>query len=114
MLAHRLRRRSSINQRFVFSGVNKVFYIYQLECIYLVLRGLWFVMSEITTRKSSWLPSTKQSVSEHAEHYSTFTWLTRFLVSQQTQNMCTTFVQCWTNVFDVGPTLCKCYTDVLS
>ena len=24
-----------------------------------------------------------------------------------------TFVQCWTNVEDVGPTLCKCYENVL-
>ena len=26
---------------------------------------------------------------------------------------CMTFVQCWTNVEDVGPTLYKCYTNVL-
>ena len=30
--------------------------------------------------------------------------------SQQTQNNCTTFVQCGTDVSDVGPTLYKCYT----
>ena len=29
--------------------------------------------------------------------------------SQQTKNICITFVQCWTNVEDVGPTLYKCY-----
>ena len=29
------------------------------------------------------------------------------------QNVCITFVQCWTNVEDVGPTLYKCYTNVL-
>ena len=34
-------------------------------------------------------------------------------VSQQTQNICRTFVQRRPNVFDVGPTLCKCYTSVL-
>ena len=28
-------------------------------------------------------------------------------------NICITFVQCWTNVEDVGPTLYKCYTNVL-
>ena len=33
--------------------------------------------------------------------------------SQQTQNICITFMQCWTNVEDVGPTLYKCYTNVL-
>ena len=33
--------------------------------------------------------------------------------SQQTQNICTTFIQGQTNVFDVGPTLCKCYTNDL-
>ena len=34
-------------------------------------------------------------------------------VTQQTQNICITFVQCWTSVEDVGPTLYKCYTNVL-
>ena len=33
--------------------------------------------------------------------------------SQQTQNICMTFVQRWTNVEDVGPTFYKCYTNVL-
>ena len=33
--------------------------------------------------------------------------------TQQTQNICITFIQCWTNDEDVGPTLYKCYTDVL-
>ena len=33
--------------------------------------------------------------------------------SQQTQNICITFVQRRPNVFDVGPTLYKCYTNVL-
>ena len=33
--------------------------------------------------------------------------------TQQTQNICVTFEQCWTNVEDVGPTLNKCYTNVL-
>ena len=35
------------------------------------------------------------------------------VLSQQTQNICITFIQCWTNVEDVGPTLYKCYTNVL-
>ena len=34
------------------------------------------------------------------------------VVSQQTQNICLTFVECWTNVADAGPTLYKCYTNV--
>ena len=29
------------------------------------------------------------------------------------QNICITFIQCWTNVEDVGPTLYKCYTNAL-
>ena len=33
--------------------------------------------------------------------------------SQQTQNICITFVERRRNVFDVGPTLYKCYTNVL-
>ena len=37
-------------------------------------------------------------------------------LSQQTRNICITFLPCWTNVEDdedVGPTLYKCYTIVL-
>ena len=33
--------------------------------------------------------------------------------SQQTQNICITVVQCWTNVGDIGSTLYTCYTNVL-
>ena len=33
--------------------------------------------------------------------------------SQQTQNICITFLQCRTSVEDVGPTLYKWYTNVL-
>ena len=33
--------------------------------------------------------------------------------SPQTLDICITFVQCWTNVEDVGPTLYKCYANVL-
>ena len=33
--------------------------------------------------------------------------------SQQIQNICITFVQRRPNIFDVGPTLYKCYTNVL-
>ena len=35
------------------------------------------------------------------------------MVSQQTQDICITFIQRRPNVFDVGPTLYKCYTNVL-
>ena len=34
-------------------------------------------------------------------------------ITQQKQNICIPFVQCWTNVEDVGPTLYKWYTNVL-
>ena len=34
-------------------------------------------------------------------------------ISQKTHNICITFVQCWTNGEDVGPTLYKCYKNVL-
>ena len=36
----------------------------------------------------------------------------KLLPSQWTQNICITFVQCWANVDDVGPTLYKCYSNV--
>ena len=32
------------------------------------------------------------------------------LPSNKTQNICIKFVQCWSNVEDVGPTLYRCYT----
>ena len=35
------------------------------------------------------------------------------VITQQTQNICIAFVQCWTNVEDAGPPLYKCYTNVL-
>ena len=35
------------------------------------------------------------------------------LRAQQTRNICITFVQCWVNVEDVGPTLFKCNTNIL-
>ena len=44
--------------------------------------------------------------SEALEHHG-------IIESQQTQNICITFIQRRTNVFDVGPTLYKCYTNVL-
>ena len=37
----------------------------------------------------------------------TLVWL--WTIFQQTQSISITFVQCWTNVEDVGPTLYRCY-----
>ena len=34
-------------------------------------------------------------------------------MTQQTQNICIPFIQRRPNVFDAGPTLYKCYTNVL-
>ena len=39
--------------------------------------------------------------------------LYRDMAAQQTQNICTTFVQRRPNVFDVDPTLYKCYVNIL-
>ena len=35
------------------------------------------------------------------------------VITQQTQNISIIFIQCWTNIEDVGPTLYECYTNVL-
>ena len=35
------------------------------------------------------------------------------VTAQQTQNICITFIQCWANVEDVGPTLYKCYANAV-
>ena len=34
-------------------------------------------------------------------------------IPKKTQKICITFAQCRPNVFDVGPTLYKCYTNLL-
>ena len=39
--------------------------------------------------------------------------LSQQTLSQQTQNICITFIQRWPNVLNVGPTLHKFYTDSL-
>ena len=39
--------------------------------------------------------------------------VTNIRTTQLTQNICITIIQFWTNVEDVGPTLYKCYTNVL-
>ena len=37
-------------------------------------------------------------------------WHLSFVVSpHQTQNICIIFIECWSNVEDIGPTLYKCY-----
>ena len=38
---------------------------------------------------------------------------TTLTTSQQTQNICVTLIQCWTNVKDIGPMLYKFFTNVL-
>ena len=43
--------------------------------------------------------------------YLVYAWAA--LCIQKTQNIFITFVQRWQNVFDVGPTVYKCYTNVL-
>ena len=40
-------------------------------------------------------------------------WVSYCYVTQQTQNICITFIQRRPNVFEVGPTLYNCYTNVL-
>ena len=55
-----------------------------------------------------WRRNAGVTFSQHLRH-----WLTVELRSQQTQNICITFIQRRPNVFDVGPTLYKCYTNVL-
>ena len=54
---------------------------------------------------------------KHAEEKVSISQVNQFLLSnlltQQIQNICITFVQRWTNVFDVGLTLYKYYTNVL-
>ena len=51
--------------------------------------------------------------SDAAEPPGEFTCETAQQDPQQTQNICITFLQCRTNVEGVGPTLYKCYTNIL-
>ena len=51
----------------------------------------------------------------HDVDYNDYYWNRQWYLvrSQPTQNICITFKQCWINVEDVGPTLYKCFTNVL-
>ena len=40
-------------------------------------------------------------------------WYLLCMISEQTQSIFKTFIQCWTNIEDVVPPLYKCYTNVL-
>ena len=42
-----------------------------------------------------------------------FGFVEQLCIMQQRQNICITFIQRGRNVFDIGLTLCKCYTNVL-
>ena len=52
------------------------------------------------------------AVSLHHVHYHSMITETLYAI-QQTQKIGITFIQCWANVEDVGPTLYKCYSDAL-
>ena len=43
----------------------------------------------------------------------TFFFCDKNVSLQKAQNISITFVQCWTNVKNVGPTLYKCYANIL-
>ena len=68
----------------------------------------FFLVDSVTgavSLKRSLLKDTKESYE--------VTWLQLAIKTQLTQNMCIAFLQRWTNVEDVRPTLYKCYTNVL-
>ena len=54
-----------------------------------------------------------QQMSSDLSHHAQVVLLARPVSTQQIQNICITFVQCWTNVEYVETTLYKCYTNVL-
>ena len=58
-------------------------------------------------------PTCLAITSAHSHHEMTAVIIVTGALSQQTCSLCITFIQCWTNVEDVGPTLYKCYTNVL-
>ena len=59
-----------------------------------------------------WITATRRfkAVKKTSAH---FKFLSSVVLSQQLQNICITFVQPRPNVLDVGPTLYKCYTNIL-
>ena len=77
---------------------------------------------DVVSRSSRTSRARNASPPEQVQHKASTHAKTTALVSQktvdlkptqQTQNICITFVQCRTNVEDVGSTLYKCYTNVL-
>ena len=67
--------------------------------------GIFRFNTEDRYRGSIFMPTCMQGLSQKTKQGDQ--------TSQQTQNICMTFVQCWTNIFNVGSTLCKCHTNVL-
>ena len=68
----------------------------------------WFLTIKVSTsRQLVWLSSSNKNPTSLSLSR------TDGLTSQQTQSICITFVQCRTNVEDVGPTMYKCYTNIL-
>ena len=71
--------------------------------------GRNYVIKNISERAAEILVRQRQTITRAMTN--TNGWW--FVLSQQSQSIFITFVQCWTNVEDVGPALYQCYKNVL-
>ena len=70
------------------------------KCFVIAGMDLWYPM---TNKSNAFMGSALNAVEAGDQS----DWTATCCIIRQTQNMCITFVQCWTNVEDVGPTLYK-------
>ena len=70
-------------------------------------RGMTFDIDHVDRKITLWGESIRPNVAYRTA------WCDEKAASKQTQNICITFIQRRPNVFDVGPTLYECYTNVL-
>ena len=95
-------------------------YVTMTPCCWLSMgQGLWgtvplFIqlLGLVKATRMGWMSGAIKDCRFHSLTITNSPVLHKKATSQQTQNICITFVQCRPNVFDVGPTLYKCYTNV--
>ena len=130
MLAHHLRRWPNISQvlsyRVVFGVTLNVGQRHRrpaninpalVQSIVPVPPACRYRQHEVLTRTELILASTGDAKPTFNRHWLVIATSSKqyqtSCYSQQTQNFCITFIQRRPNVFDVGPTLYKCYTNLL-
>ena len=118
MLVHRLLRwpniRPTSGQRLVFAGMSLLRYIIMIINQKKMRKQCFDIISRISIHANTRCV-TMVTYNKHPRVFLSYVHLVlcNVAVTQQTENICITFIQRRPNVFDVGRALYKCYTNVL-